>query len=73
MGVSLLSFWMNKYIYDGPVMEFGRCITAKFHAETYAETPQKAKANVAFQFKKRFGKEPTSRISLPGKIKEEPR
>ena len=59
---------MNKYAYDGPVLEFGRCICDKWITETIAVSEAKAKSNLAYQFKKKYGKAATSKISLPGKI-----
>ena len=44
---------MVKYTYDGPVIMFGNCICNSWHGETYAETVNKAKSNLTYQFKKK--------------------
>ena len=59
---------MDKYAYDGPVLEFGRCICNKWITETIAVSEAKARSNLTYQFKKKYGKSATSKISLPGKI-----
>ena len=59
---------MKHYIYDGPVLEFGRCIANRWQGSTYAVSESKARANLAYQFKKQFNKVPSSKITLPGKI-----
>lgn len=43
---------MNQYAYNGPVMEFGRCIADNWVGSTYATSEKKAKSNLAYQFKK---------------------
>lgn len=58
----------NKYLYDGPVMEFDRCIDDHWKGETMAPTEAKARTNLIYQFKKSQGKVPATKISLPGKI-----
>lgn len=58
----------HKYIYEGPVMEFDRCIADKWLGETMAPTEKKAKSNLAYQFKKEHGKVAATKITLPGKI-----
>ena len=37
---------MAKYVYDGPVTQFGRCIANKWHGETIAESQGKAISNL---------------------------
>lgn len=58
----------HKYLYDGPVMEFDRCIDSHWKGETMAPTETKAKTNLAYQYKKMYGRTPATKISLPGKI-----
>ena len=58
----------HKYLYNGPVMEFDRCIDNHWEGTTMAPTEQKARSNLAYQYKKMFGREPTAKISLPGKL-----
>ena len=58
----------HKYLYDGPVMEFDRCINNNWTGETMAPTETKARTNLTYQFKKMHGKITATKISLPGKI-----
>ncbi len=60
---------MNLYLYDGPVMEFERCISNRWRGSTYAVSESKARSNLTYQFKKQFGKAPRAKITLPGEIK----
>ena len=55
---------MNQYAYNGPVMEFDRCIADHYKASTRASSPAKALCNIAFRFKKESGKAPFCKISL---------
>lgn len=59
---------MNRYAYNGPVMEFSRCVQDHFKAETIAATPEKAKSNLAYQWKKKSNRVSGSRVSLPGTL-----
>lgn len=59
---------MNLYVYDGPVFEFERLIANYWRGETYAVSEAKARANLAYQFKRDTGRVPRTRITLPGKI-----
>lgn len=59
---------MNKYSYNGPVMEFDRCIADRWKGETVAVSEKKAKANLIFRYKQENGKATNARISLPGKL-----
>lgn len=59
---------MDKYVYDGPVMEFDTCIMNHWKGETVAVSESKAKTNLAFQFKKKYNRMPNSKITLPGKL-----
>lgn len=59
---------MEQYMYDGPVMEFNRCIANRWTGETYAVSEAKARSNLAYRFKKESGRIPQTKISLPGKI-----
>ena len=61
---------MNHYIYDGPVKVFETCFTSHWHGETMAVSEEKARSNLAYQYKKSHGRSATSKITLPGKIKE---
>lgn len=59
---------MNKYIYNGPVMEFEKCIANHWEASTYAISEKKARSNLIFRFKKETSRMPYTKITLPGKI-----
>lgn len=59
---------MNRYSYDGPVMEFNMCVTNNWKGSTYAASESKARINLAYQFKKKNNKVPNTKITLPGKI-----
>ena len=59
---------MKVYSYEGPVMEFNRCIANKWSGSTYAATEKKARNNLAYQFKKEYERSPNAKITLPGKI-----
>lgn len=58
----------REYTYDGPVMEFNRCIAEHWKGTTYAVSEQKARSNLTYQFKKAYGKVNNTNITLPGKI-----
>lgn len=58
----------EKYIYNGPVMKFDTCVQNRWFAETYAISPEKARSNLAFRFKKENGLAKTAKITLPGAI-----
>lgn len=60
---------MNRYTYDGPVMEFETCVASRWHGSTYAASEKKAKSNLAYQFKKNNNYISGARITLPGKVK----
>lgn len=59
---------MQRYDYEGPVMEFDTIITRNWRGTTYAPSEKKARSNLAYQYKKQFGRATMSRISLPGKL-----
>ena len=59
---------MKQYRYKGPVMEFERCIANNWEASTYAASPNKARSNLAYRFKKDHNKATNAKISLPGKL-----
>lgn len=60
---------MAKYVYDGPVTSFGRCIASKWHGETIAESERKAISNLEYQFKKKNNMLAATKIGLPGYLK----
>lgn len=59
---------MDKYMYEGPVMKFGKCIDLHWTAVTFAVSEKKARNNLAYRYKKDNGRVANSNISLPGKI-----
>lgn len=60
---------MNKYFYDGPVMEFDICIADHWKGETIANSKKKAISNLTYQFKKQTNRANYTKITLPGEIK----
>ena len=60
---------MNLYFYDGPVLEFERIVDNHWVAQTRAESEKKARSNLAYQYKKQHGREPRSKITVPGILK----
>ena len=58
------------YRYEGKVKSFNNILIDKWIGETMAETPRKAKSNLIYRVKKELGLVPTSKVTLPGKIKE---
>lgn len=60
---------MEQYIYDGPVMEFGRCIADRWIGSTYAVSEKRARSNLSYQFKKNNNRIAGTKITLPGKVK----
>ena len=60
---------MPKYVYDGPVMEFGRILVYRWRGETLAPTDRKAISNLEYQFKRNNNRLPGAKITLPGKLK----
>ena len=67
----LLTLPMRKYIYNGPVMVFDKCVTGNWVAETVAPSKAKAKSNIIYQFKKANNLIPSARVSIiPDKILE---
>ena len=59
---------MNRYYYDGPVMQFNTCIANHWEGETVAPSESKARSNLIYQFKTKNNRTAGSKISLPGKI-----
>lgn len=59
---------MDQYNYNGPVMEFDRCVSNNWKGTTYAASEKKARSNLAYQFKKQNNRIASTRISLPGKL-----
>lgn len=60
---------LDRYIYDGPIMSFDKCMVDKWKGETSAPSKQKARSNLTYQAKKQLKLLPGVRITLPGEIK----
>lgn len=58
----------RKYVYDGPVESFGRCISRMWSGTTTAPTAEKARSNLMYKFKKENNMAPHTKIELVGKI-----
>lgn len=61
---------IEKYIYQGPVEAFGKCIDNNWYGETMADSEAKARCNLAYQYKKQTNRTAATRITLPGKLKK---
>lgn len=61
---------MALYSYEGPILEFGKCINPNWKAQTQAPSEEKARSNLAYRYKMENGKTPNSSIRLTGKIVE---
>ena len=59
---------MALYLYDGPITGFNRCLANRWLGTTYAVSPQKARCNLAYRYKKQNNLLPNAKIELPGKI-----
>lgn len=60
----------KRYIYDGPVEMFDKCIDQRWIAETYAVSEKKALSHLKYRYKRDHDLVANTRINLPGKIKE---
>lgn len=58
----------TKFTYNGPVKEFDKVIATNWSGSTYAPSEKKARSNLAYQFKREFGKDKNVKITLPGRI-----
>ena len=57
----------KRYIYEGPVMLFDRCIQHRWIGITYAVSEKKARSNLAYQYKRDYLQQrPTAKVTLPG-------
>lgn len=63
-----LIYDMNRYFYNGPVLEFDRIIDNHWSSSTIAESEKKARSNLAYQYKIQTGRAPRSKITIPGKL-----
>lgn len=54
----------SEYIYEGPVMLFGKCIDQFWRGATYAESEKKALSNLTYRYKKETGRTASAKITL---------
>lgn len=59
----------EKYVYDGPVMSFDKCVIDRWKGETSAPTETKARSNLTYQAKKQLNQLPGTKVTLPGEVK----
>lgn len=59
---------MNTYIYEGPVLAFGKPIAKKWRGYTQAVSSKKAVSNLKFRFKTTHGLTMSTKIDLPAPI-----
>lgn len=59
----------SKYFYDGPVLIFDNIATDHWHGETMAPSENKARANLAYQFRKQHNLVRATKVSLPEKVR----
>lgn len=57
-----------RYRYSGPVLSFDRLTTPKWEGETVAVSESKARANLAYQFKKEAKISKNARVSFPSQL-----
>lgn len=60
---------MQRYYYEGPVMEFGNCVNHRWKGETVAPSEKKARSNLIYQYKKQSNRIQQTKITLPGTLK----
>ena len=59
------------YHYCGPVTMLGRLVSSNWAGTTLAASPQTARSNLEYQFKRQMGFIPSVRITLVGNLKEQ--
>lgn len=59
---------MKQYSYEGPVLEFNKIVANRWVGTTSAVSENKARCNLAYQFKKQNNREAATKITLPGKL-----
>lgn len=59
------------YSYCGTVTSFGNILSNRWIGHTCAESEEKARSNLAFQFKKQTGLVLAVPISLPGRVERQ--
>ena len=61
----------KRYYYDGPVCEFGKVVQERWYSETVATSEQKARSNLAFQWKNYYGRPKNAKVTIPGILERE--
>lgn len=56
------------YTYEGPVYEFENCINQRWRGSTYAESEEKARSNLSYQYKRQHKRSVSCKLRLPGKL-----
>ena len=56
---------MPVYLYEGPVMRFGKTVNGKWKGATFSISKEKALSNLSYKCKKEMGYDPkNSRVEL---------
>lgn len=56
------------FVYQGPVMEFDKCVCPLWNVKTYAPSEAKARSNLAYRWKRDNNKVANAKITLPGEL-----
>ena len=59
----------HKYVYDGPVIFFGKLLADHWKGETMAPSEQKARSNLEYRAKTELNLIAATNVRLPGTIK----
>ena len=59
---------MARYVYEGPVMVFGKFV-GNWRGETIADNEAKAKSNLAYQFRKQNNRANNTIVEFTNKLK----
>ena len=62
---------MALYSYEGPVRIFDTCVNSKWKGKTRAVSEQKARNNLAWQYKIETKRTANTMVKLTGKIRKE--
>lgn len=64
----------HRYHYEGAIQIFDQLATQHWEADTFAVSPNRARNNLAYRFKRENGLAATAKVTLVGKIvKVEPK
>ena len=59
---------LHFYLYEGPVKSFDTIVANYWRGTTHAVSEPKARSNLTYQFKQKYGFAAKAKITLPGKI-----